>query len=616
MVSFLWVNIVISLGLGIVLYLVSDAIYFKSFVAHKASLAKSIALSIDGSKFTGYRDETALNDPEFLRYYYYMKKVAKSEEHVTWIYSLFLDSKTNLLYYAIDATPLDFDVIWLENDDMGLQFFVDDRDRLTIMWDGQRHYDSVDIKSNLLVTIDQEKRSLFLGDQEILHVTQMRPLKVKSPNFTIDGPDDYFTDSIIYEDRKYGISYSLSEKDKFASIPGWPHEEDPTYQERIRNVIRTCKADIPSEPSANAYGRFLSVLAPIHRTPTECVGAIVLDVSPQDVFAFRKTLAMAAAGTSILSFLISIIVSLLLALHLSRPVQLLTDAVEDVSHGNFQTAVAYRSEDELGQLASRFNEMVFNLKLAREERDALVSLQEELRMARKILESILPKSMPSLSSIEIAVEYLPTTLVGGDFYDFHQISETKLGVFVADVSGHGMPAAIIASMLKISFQITKELGEKPAALLQKINQTMMGNCGLDFITACYALLDIEKREITVGRAGHPPILLIRNSNGLVEEINPKGKLLGSFANQTYEEMKVPLEFGDKVILYTDGVIEARNLEGQLMGEHGLKAILTNQIHHDSSGLSGLVMQKLVDFVGKGTRSFEDDVTVLTMQLKN
>jgi phosphoserine phosphatase RsbU/P len=148
----------------------------------------------------------------------------------------------------------------------------------------------------------------------------------------------------------------------------------------------------------------------------------------------------------------------------------------------------------------------------------LLSINHELEMARQIQLSILPRETPKIKGLDIAARYVPMSSVAGDFYDFIVVDEQHLGVLVADVSGHGLPAALIASMLKVALAAQFTHASDPARVLGGLNQTLWGKFSHHFVTAAYLFVDMEKNSMSYSAAGHPPLLLWHRSTGSASEV--------------------------------------------------------------------------------------------------
>jgi sigma-B regulation protein RsbU (phosphoserine phosphatase) len=188
----------------------------------------------------------------------------------------------------------------------------------------------------------------------------------------------------------------------------------------------------------------------------------------------------------------------------------------------------------------------------------LLEINSELEMAREIQLSILPHEIPKIRGLEIAARYLAMSSVAGDFYDFIVVDEKHLGILIADVSGHGLPAALIASMLKGALAAQSQHAFDPPRVLSGLNRSLCGRFKHHFVTAAYVFVDMEKNYINYAGAGHPPLLLWRASAGSASEVLQNGLLLGFLTEAAYPAVEFPVEPGDKVVLYTDGIVETRS----------------------------------------------------------
>ena len=197
------------------------------------------------------------------------------------------------------------------------------------------------------------------------------------------------------------------------------------------------------------------------------------------------------------------------------------------------------------------------------ERDQqLGEIQKELEVARRIQLSILPGDFPGSHNFRVAARYVPMTSVAGDFYDFLIADDTQAGLLIADVSGHGVPAALIASMVKLAATSQRGNAANPAVLLAGMNTALCGNTQGQFVTAAYVYLNSEAGELCYSAAGHPPMLLLRN--GSASEILENGLMLAAFDFATYTSAAQPLHPGDRLLLYTDGIVEAAKLGRRLL----------------------------------------------------
>ncbi len=247
----------------------------------------------------------------------------------------------------------------------------------------------------------------------------------------------------------------------------------------------------------------------------------------------------------------------------------------------------------------------------------LLDINNELEMAREIQLAILPHVIPDIKGLEIASRYLPMNSVAGDFYDFLLVDEKRVGMLVADVSGHGLPAALIASMLQVALAAQLPHASDPARVLAGLNHSLCGKFKYHFVTASYVFVDMERNALSCASAGHPPLLLWRASTGSASEIVENGLLLGLFPDAAYSFVEIPLYPGDKAVLYTDGILEAKSPSKQEFGPDLLKGFLESNHHLSANAFADLLLQELMGWSehpkGEGQA---DDITLLVIDFLN
>ena len=239
------------------------------------------------------------------------------------------------------------------------------------------------------------------------------------------------------------------------------------------------------------------------------------------------------------------------------------------------------------------------------ERDEqLAEIQKELEVARRIQLSILPSDFPASGKFQIAARYVPMTSVAGDLYDYVVAESTRAGLLIADVAGHGVPAALIASMVKLAATTQRSHASNPAAVLLGMNSALHGNTQSQFVTAAYVYLDAQANELRYSAAGHPPMLLLRD--GMVTEIAENGLMLAAFDFATYDTTARPLQQGDRLLLYTDGILEAADSSGEFFGQTNLSKLLQDTITLSAQKAA----DHIIHSVQKWAASQDDDLTVL------
>jgi serine phosphatase RsbU (regulator of sigma subunit) len=303
------------------------------------------------------------------------------------------------------------------------------------------------------------------------------------------------------------------------------------------------------------------------------------------------------------------------------PVIFLTGKTEadDETKGFDMGAVDYIHKPFLAAVVKARVHTHLMLREAREQLSRqLIAINSELEMARKIQLAILPHAIPKITGLEIAARFVPMGSVAGDFYDFLVVDEKHVGILIADATGHGLPAALIASMLQMALAAQFAHASQPARLLADLNQALCGKFTSHFVTAAYIFLDLELGAMKYAGAGHPPILLWRTSTKNTAELEENGMVLGLFADATYGEIEVTMEPGDRVVLYTDGILEANNLsEEEMYGADRFKRFLEINSSLGADEFSEALLDELSLWSGQPRgQGQKDDITFLAVDFKN
>ncbi len=254
-------------------------------------------------------------------------------------------------------------------------------------------------------------------------------------------------------------------------------------------------------------------------------------------------------------------------------------------------------------------EQLTKAKKLLEERNR--SITEELALASELQKSLLPRETPADLPLTISHRYLPYMSVGGDYYDYISLDSGKVGIIIADASGHGVASAFLTAMMKSAFTHVAGRTDSPAEVLTRINEEFCRTIRTDhYITAFYIIVDTENMECVYSNAGHPKQILSHES-GEVELLSSPGFFLGTFETTKYEERKLSLQSGDRLLLYTDGLLETTDSNMQPFGRDRLLRILRDSVDMDIELLSNEVITRLLEFMGG--EQFQDDITLLTVE---
>jgi serine phosphatase RsbU (regulator of sigma subunit)/predicted ester cyclase len=238
-------------------------------------------------------------------------------------------------------------------------------------------------------------------------------------------------------------------------------------------------------------------------------------------------------------------------------------------------------------------------------------IEQELRVARDIQQASLPKEVPQLEGWQVSPYYQPAREVGGDFYDFFDLEGGQVGVVVGDATGKGMPAALVAEATSNMLRaVAQALGSSsPGEVLSRVNQTLLARIPPNmFVTCFYGVLDPSSGRLLYANAGHDLPYLWHG--GHAEELRARGMPLGLMPGMSYEQKEVVLEPRDSTLLYSDGLVEAHDPQGEMFGFPMLQALVAE--HGEEVSLGDFLLEELYSFVGEGWEQ-EDDITLLTLK---
>ncbi|TGL21503.1 serine/threonine-protein phosphatase, partial [Leptospira levettii] len=268
-------------------------------------------------------------------------------------------------------------------------------------------------------------------------------------------------------------------------------------------------------------------------------------------------------------------------------------------------AISYRNaknESELSILTKDLEQRVRERTIELREKNQ--DLEQDLFFASQLQSYLLPKNHPKTQGIRIHTTYLPMRQVGGDLYDWVELDENRLILLIADVAGHGVPAAFVSSMVKVQFRESTKSIHSPKLILEHMNQALTSLVSRYFITACCALVDTKENTIIFSTAGHPNPILYNKIRKSFEFMNIKGPIIGWKESFTFTEWKHQIQKGDRYFFFTDGVTEAR-AENKLFGEGKILDLLEKGKNKDIKSLSQEIVVQITKY---SDAELKDDVT--------
>ncbi|EKJ85814.1 serine phosphatase RsbU (regulator of sigma subunit) [Leptospira meyeri] len=267
------------------------------------------------------------------------------------------------------------------------------------------------------------------------------------------------------------------------------------------------------------------------------------------------------------------------------------------------------------QIGTAFEVILFSLALGRRLRflleenlvakNQLTTIKKDLETARKIQMRILPDQLPANQNLAMMVSYFPLYDVGGDFYDFFEFND-GLGLVIADVTGHGVSAALDSSTVKIAFRNAKEYNKSPKELIGAMNRFLCTSLHARFVSAAYLYVDYEKKKLSFSSAGNPPFVVIRN--GEIESFECPGLLLGVRPDYQYEEQEIGLQEGDRILVFTDGLYE------NLKPDEEPESILFPEILPIIGYSQELFHQNLLNRLSRMRKVSRDDITLISLDI--
>ena len=321
--------------------------------------------------------------------------------------------------------------------------------------------------------------------------------------------------------------------------------------------------------------------------------------------------------------LVAYVMGFALARSITGAVHALFEGTEQVRQGDFSHKISVPSQDQLGELAASFNTMTTSIEDLLRQKAQKDRLEQELEIARGIQMSLLPQAPLEGGGVLFSGYCEPARAVGGDYYDFWPIDDHRFGMLIADVAGKGTSAALYMAELKGIVLSLSQSHSSPRRLLIDANRIISRHLdSRSFITMTYGVVDVHASTLTYARAGHCPLIHLpgpMRSRGSRVILTPDGMVLGMdiedgrLFERLLEEATLPLGLGDVFVLYTDGVTEAMNPEGEFFGEDRLSALAQRYASGSFADLREEVLSALTLFAAPSEQ--QDDITMLVLQVQ-
>ena len=342
---------------------------------------------------------------------------------------------------------------------------------------------------------------------------------------------------------------------------------------------------------------------------------------------FGQLLLLLLAVIAVLFLIIqavAFVMGLALARSITGSVHELFEGTERVRRGDFVHKIAIRSRDQLGELAASFNSMTGSIEELLEQKAEKERLEQELRIARNIQMSLLPHGSLTFPGVSLSGHCEPAREVGGDYYDFLPLDESRMGILIADVAGKGTSAALYMAELKGLVLSLSQRHASPRDLLIDANRIISKHLDArSFITMTYAVVDLAARTMTLARAGHCPLVYVPGPyapSRAARALQPDGMVLGlqfdtgDVFNRTLEELTLPIGPGDLFLLYTDGISEAMNVDGDYFGDARLAELAQQHADLRSDELSARILGEVKAFAGSAAQ--HDDMTMVLLKIED
>lgn len=430
---------------------------------------------------------------------------------------------------------------------------------------------------------------------------------------------DIFDTYIMVKDPDPDYVRFVTNADRERTPVGCGERYDIRDDPKVKIGFQKAYADLKAH--TDRWGTWVTAFAPVKTRSGETVGTLGVDVAQQTVVQIRQeffSLFLISVGAC-LGF--SLLLGLLSSFWLIRPIRRVVRGMETIGGGDLEHELERFTETEFDRMSGIFNKMTGSLRRMMRELAETVRENErvrrEIEIATEIQQSIFPEHPPEVEGLEIEAKSVPAKEVGGDYYDFLSFpSRNQTGFIIADASGKGLPGTLYMTRSRSVFRVVSSEESHPGETLGRSNSYIAADASSGkgmFITVLYALYDEKKKQMTCANAGHYPPLWFKAREKVFAEIPAIGIPVGILSQQTYREETVQLASQDLLVMYTDGVIEARAENGSMFGVERLKRLIEENSSLSAHDLFVKLQAGIKEFIGQAPPF--DDMTLIVIRVK-
>lgn len=368
------------------------------------------------------------------------------------------------------------------------------------------------------------------------------------------------------------------------------------------------------------WGSWVGAYAPVKTVSGEVVALLGMDVAQETLKHIQSSFLERFIVAIVVCLIFSLGLGLLSSIWLVKPIRRVVKSMEIVAGGNLDHKLEHFSQTEFNRIAGIFNKMTGSLKRMMYELEINVRLnarvKRELEIATEIQQAIFPAFPPKVEGLEIEAKSVPAEEVGGDYFDFLPVgNKGKMGFMIADAAGKGLPGTLYMTRSRSIFQVISSQQKEPGETLSRSNDYIAADASSRkgmFITALYVLYDNEKKQMTYSNAGHYHPLWFKSAEKAFARLTSGGVPVGIASEQEYPQETIQLSSNDLVIMYTDGLIEAKKTNGEMFGIDRLKRVVEQNSALSAHDLFEKIEASVHEFIEKAPAF--DDMTLIVIRV--